>query len=244
MKNAAALAVLALVVACGPKQAPPNDNAAPAVAALAAAHASADIAPLLTDDALLIDGDARFTSSADASAELAAAPFTVTSAVDSHHDVLRAKVARGTDERMLFGALDGTRFKLLVIVPLPKDGAATGGAVVDAYQAAWNEGDAVKRGALLDTAWSDDGRYVDPTADVTGRDALVAQIDSFRGSLPGAKVDGTSAVATGDGAVHFRWNTSGLGGLVNVEGMDVGLTGADGRLTLIAGFFGALADAP
>src|SRR4051812_43260651 len=46
--------------------------------------------------------------------------------------------------------------------------------VVDAYGAAWNEPDETARRKLLEHGWAGDGIYCDPTATVTGRDALVA----------------------------------------------------------------------
>src|SRR5689334_20533143 len=44
--------------------------------------------------------------------------------------------------------------------------------VVASYGAAWNETDESARRKLLEAAWADDGVYCDPTATVTGRDAL------------------------------------------------------------------------
>ena len=65
---------------------------------------------------------------------------------------------------------------------------------VNAYGAAWLEADADARCALLDTAWSDNGTYQDPMADVAGRGALVAHIGGFHQSMPGAQILITSAV--------------------------------------------------
>jgi hypothetical protein len=237
-----AFAPFVLAVACGPQTEPPNPLAAPAIEALAAASNAGDVAPLLTEDALVIDGADRFTGKVAAAAALNGASLTVKSAVDSHHDVLRALVTRGDDELLLFGRLDDEGLlSFVVLTAQPGEGDGQGGDVVNAYQAAWNEGDVAKRTAQLEESWADDGRYVDPTADVSGRDALVEHITGFRDGLPGAAVLGTSDAVEGAGMVHFRWVTTGLAGAVNIEGMDVGLTDDDGKLTLIAGFFGALA---
>lgn len=229
-------------VACGPQTEPPNPLAAPAVEALAAASNDGDVAPLLTPDALVIDGSDRFVG-ADGSAALTGSALTITSAVDSHHDVLRALVQRGNDELILFGQLDEDGLLALVVLTTPPgEGDGTeGGDNIDAYQTAWNEGDVDTRTSLLEESWADDGRYVDPTADVSGREALVEHITGFRDGLPGAAVLGKSDVVEQAGMVHFRWVTTGLAGAVNIEGMDVGLTDDDGKLTLIAGFFGPLA---
>lgn len=239
----AAIVPFVLAVACAPESAPPNPLAAPAVEALAVAtRDGGDVAPLLSEDAIVIDGANRFAGKVDAAAALAGAGLTVTSQVDSHHDVLRALVTRGDDELVLFGQLDADGLLSFVVLTAPPgEGAGEGGDVVNAYQAAWNEGDLEKRTAQLEDSWAEDGRYVDPTADVTGREELVAHITGFRDSLPGAAVLGTSDVVEQAGMVHFRWVTTGLAGAVNIEGMDVGLVDDDGKLTLIAGFFGPFA---
>ena len=48
--------------------------------------------------------------------------------------------------------------------------------VVSAYGAAWMDVDEAERRRLLAIAWSDDGVYQDPTADVSGREALVQHL--------------------------------------------------------------------
>jgi hypothetical protein len=45
--------------------------------------------------------------------------------------------------------------------------------------AGWNETDPAARRALIDEVWSADARYIDPLADVAGRD----QIDGLIGQL-------------------------------------------------------------
>lgn len=45
--------------------------------------------------------------------------------------------------------------------------------VLLAYVAAWNEADEEKRRALLEFSWAENGIYSDPTAQVSGREALV-----------------------------------------------------------------------
>jgi hypothetical protein len=44
---------------------------------------------------------------------------------------------------------------------------------VDTYGASWNVNDADERRALLKKSWADGGIYVDPTAHMTGLEALV-----------------------------------------------------------------------
>ena len=72
---------------------------------------------------------------------------------------------------------------------------------ISAYTSAWNTADAKKRAGLLETAWADGGRYVDPQSDVTGRDQLDQHIGDFLKNTPGASLDGTSKVFESSSAV-------------------------------------------
>ncbi|MCP5366798.1 MAG: nuclear transport factor 2 family protein [Hyphomicrobiales bacterium] len=112
--------------------------------------------------------------------------------------------------------------------------------VVAAYCGAWLETDGAARRALLDRAWGDGATYQDPTADVTGRDALDAHIAGFHAHAPGARILITSAVDSHHGQLRFTWKMVGADGAVVVEGIDFGELGADGRLARIVGFFGPL----
>ena len=110
--------------------------------------------------------------------------------------------------------------------------------VVAAYGAAWNEADEAARRKLLDDAWSDDGAYCDPTATVSGRDALVAHIAGFHQQFPGARINQASGVDEHDGWLRFAWTMLGPDGATIIDGFDVGELGPDGRLLRIVGFFG------
>jgi hypothetical protein len=65
---------------------------------------------------------------------------------------------------------------------------------VAAYVQAWNEPDTAARRKLLERAWAEAATYTDPTAHVEGREALVAHIGGFQTQMPGARLNGTSAV--------------------------------------------------
>jgi hypothetical protein len=111
--------------------------------------------------------------------------------------------------------------------------------IVDAYCAAWNEGDDAKRRALLESSWADKGTYTDPTAHVEGRDALDAHIAGFTERMPGHRIDPTSWVDEHHGWFRFSWKIVGPDGATVLEGFDVGEQAADGRIARIVGFFGA-----
>jgi hypothetical protein len=108
---------------------------------------------------------------------------------------------------------------------------------VNTYGAAWNEADEDKRRALLDRSWSDDGRYMDPTAQADGRDALLAHISGFRAMMPGHTIDMTSDVDVHNNVFRFAWIMRN-GNETVLEGMDFGELADDGRIDRIVGFFG------
>ncbi len=111
---------------------------------------------------------------------------------------------------------------------------------VQAYMAAWNETDESKRRALLDKAWTDDGRYTDPMSDAPGRDALVELITGFQNQMPGAKITVTSGIDEHHGRLRFGWKMAGPDGATRMEGIDIGQIAEDGRIQSITGFFGPL----
>ena len=115
---------------------------------------------------------------------------------------------------------------------------------VTAYGESWNEPDEAKRRALLEAAWADDGAYCDPTADVTGRDALLAHIAGFREMFPGFRIEPTSAVEEHHGWARFAWSMIDASGNTSVEGFDVCELADDGRLQRIVGFFGPFPPKP
>jgi hypothetical protein len=108
------------------------------------------------------------------------------------------------------------------------------------YDKAWNLDAAEPRRALLNAIWGQNSRYVDPLADVTGPEAVDKMVGNFRLIFIGAKVSSTSGVANaGDGWVTVDWIIkSRLGGRTLFEGFDVAHLSADGKIELLAGFFG------
>lgn len=112
-------------------------------------------------------------------------------------------------------------------------------AVVRAYGAAWNEPTETVRRSLLETAWTDDGVYSDPSARAEGRDALVAHIGGFRQTMPGYRIELTSGADEHDGYLRFTWSMIGEAGEAMMDGVDFGELAQDGRLCRITGFFGA-----
>jgi hypothetical protein len=111
--------------------------------------------------------------------------------------------------------------------------------VISDYLHAWNEADPAKRKVLLERCWADDGRYVDPPTDGTGREALDAIIAGLHAQQPGARIEPTSGIDQHHDQVRFAWAFVGADGKTAIEGIDVGELAPDGRLARIVGFWGA-----
>ena len=111
--------------------------------------------------------------------------------------------------------------------------------VVRTYGAAWNEPAEPTRRSLLERAWTDDGVYSDPLGRAEGREALVAHIATFHSTMPGHRIELTSAPDEHDGYLRFTWSMTDGEGTQLMEGIDFGELGPDGRLRRITGFFGA-----
>ncbi|MCP1762432.1 nuclear transport factor 2 family protein [Bradyrhizobium japonicum] len=100
---------------------------------------------------------------------------------------------------------------------------------VRAYGAAWLEVDEAERRRLLQSAWSEDGIYQDPTANVVGREALIRHIADFHKRLPGTTIIFASGVDHHHGKFHFLGKMIGPDRQVTVEGRDFGEFDVDGR---------------
>ena len=105
------------------------------------------------------------------------------------------------------------------------------------YAAAWQETDANKRLELLTQCFAENGRYVDPTADVSGRKELCAHIGNVLKDANG-RVDITSGPTSHHDVVHFTWHMVAPDGSVMVAGHDFVHLDAQGKIAHLAGFFG------
>lgn len=110
------------------------------------------------------------------------------------------------------------------------------------YFKAWNEPDAVKREAILNPSWAENGTYTDPSADVAGRDALVAHIEGF---LTGPQTKTFSIVQASEIDFHhrsfrFAWEMQDASGKTLTPGIDYGEFNDEGQITKIVGFFGPM----
>jgi hypothetical protein len=110
--------------------------------------------------------------------------------------------------------------------------------IAEQYIAAWNETDDTRRNALLTQCWADNGVYVDPNVEVTGREALSRRIKEVQGGRPGAYLEFMSGTDAHHNVLRFLWRLVRADGTAGDISIDIGETGPDGRLTKIIGFFG------
>ena len=107
--------------------------------------------------------------------------------------------------------------------------------LADRYIAVWNETDPAARRKMIDELYTEDAAYVDPLADVRGRDAVDAVIAAVQEQFPGlvfrlgGPVDGHHDLA------RFTWHLGPKGGEALVIGFDVMIV-ADGRIRNVHGF--------
>jgi len=109
--------------------------------------------------------------------------------------------------------------------------------LVDAYVASWNESDAAVRTRLVEQAWAEQGRYLDPLLDLTGHEALATLAPVLEQHYPGHRIGRTGDVDQHHNVFRFTWELTGPDGAVVIAGVDVGVLADDGRMSAIAGFF-------
>ncbi|KQC38421.1 MULTISPECIES: nuclear transport factor 2 family protein [unclassified Frankia] len=108
---------------------------------------------------------------------------------------------------------------------------------VERYFAAWNATEPDRIAAAVSAAWTPDGGYTDPTAEVVGRDRIAELIAGVHRQFPGFTF---RPVGTADGhhdVVRFGWElVSPADGSAPVAGFDVLTLAEDGRIRAVSGF--------
>jgi hypothetical protein len=111
--------------------------------------------------------------------------------------------------------------------------------LVQSYLDTWNETDADARRAAVASVWADDARYVDPLADVAGRNEIADLIGAVQEQVPGhvfQLLDDLSVDAHHN-VMRFSWElVPASGGEPLAIGFDVAVTDDDGRIASVLGF--------
>ena len=108
--------------------------------------------------------------------------------------------------------------------------------LAEQYIAAWNETDPSARRALIDEIWSADGRYLDPLAQVEGRDQIDAVIAAAQAQFAGLTFRLAGPVDAHHDQARFTWNLGAVPGEPLVVGFDVAELDSDGRIQQVLGF--------
>ncbi|MDP9846686.1 nuclear transport factor 2 family protein [Streptosporangium lutulentum] len=108
--------------------------------------------------------------------------------------------------------------------------------LVERYLATWNITDAAERRAEIEAVWAEDARYVDPLADVAGRDMIDATIGAVQQQFPGLVFTLGGDVDAHHNLARFTWNLGPEGGEAIVVGFDVAVLTEDGRIQTVHGF--------
>lgn len=130
------------------------------------------------------------------------------------------------------------RLAQLVAFELAPPAINTPSAPLQAYLDAWNEHEEATRLALLETAWAENGRYVDPTADATGREGLSQVIAAFQTQFADVTLVLGSGIETHGNWLRWRWEIRGADDALLLDGTDVALVEDSGKVLRIVGFFG------
>ena len=118
-------------------------------------------------------------------------------------------------------------------------------AIVARLADAWHEHDSVKRRAILDEVWAEDGEYHDPYGgDANGRDAL-NEIMGF-GVAPGQYIELRSWDESDmqQGSIRMAWRHCCPSGISLLEGVDLLTLGSDGRIGRDISFWSRFVEEP
>ncbi|TGB03052.1 nuclear transport factor 2 family protein [Streptomyces sp. MZ04] len=109
------------------------------------------------------------------------------------------------------------------------------------YFEAWNAESAEDIAKAVAAAWTEDGSYTDPLADVSGHAAVAAVIAGAHEQFPGFEFRQTGAVDGHHHIARFGWElVSVADGSAPVAGFDVIALADDGRIRTVHGFLDRL----
>ncbi|MFE6891916.1 nuclear transport factor 2 family protein [Streptomyces sp. NPDC057694] len=105
------------------------------------------------------------------------------------------------------------------------------------YFDAWNARTPEDRAKAVAVAWTEDGSYTDPLAEVTGHDGIAAVIGGAHEQFPGFFFRPLGAVDGHHRLARFGWElVSEQDGAAPVAGFDVVELDDDGRIRAVHGF--------
>ncbi|OIJ98388.1 nuclear transport factor 2 family protein [Streptomyces colonosanans] len=110
-------------------------------------------------------------------------------------------------------------------------------SAVARYLEAWNAGDPETLTKAVAAAWTADGSYTDPLADVSGHEQIAAVITGAQAQFPGFSFRLSGTVDGHHDIARFTWElVSAADGSAPVAGFDVIKLDDDGRIRTVHGF--------
>ncbi|MFI9756854.1 nuclear transport factor 2 family protein [Streptomyces sp. NPDC051963] len=116
-------------------------------------------------------------------------------------------------------------------------------SAVARYFEAWNASEPEELAKSVAAAWTVDGSYTDPLADVSGHEQITAVIAAAHEQFPGFAFRPAGPVDGHHDTARFSWElvsdsggTPSGGGSAPVAGFDVITLDADGRIRSVLGF--------
>jgi ketosteroid isomerase-like protein len=108
---------------------------------------------------------------------------------------------------------------------------------VTRYFAAWNAGGEQEIRSAVAAAFTEDGTYTDPLADVAGHDGIIATITGAQAQFPGFEFRLSGTPDAHHDVVRFAWAlVSRADGSAPAAGFDVITLADDGRIRTVTGF--------
>jgi SnoaL-like protein len=108
--------------------------------------------------------------------------------------------------------------------------------LVERYLAVWNTTDEAERRKAIERVFAEDVRYVDPLAEVEGREALNGLIGAVHQQFPGLVFSSGGPVDAHHSQGRFTWHLGEPGGEAVVIGFDVASLDEGGRIREVLGF--------
>ncbi|MEM9132221.1 MAG: nuclear transport factor 2 family protein [Actinomycetota bacterium] len=111
--------------------------------------------------------------------------------------------------------------------------------LIDDYFACWNATDAADRAAAVARTWTEEATSTDPANAVAGHDELTAMFAASQEAFPGHRFRQVGGADSHHQLLRWGWEMLDADGARVLDGIDVAIVADDGRLSALAGFFGA-----
>ncbi|MFH8568543.1 nuclear transport factor 2 family protein [Streptomyces sp. NPDC017993] len=119
----------------------------------------------------------------------------------------------------------------------PSPGSQVYADAVARYFEAWNAAGQEALGKAVAGAFTEEGRYTDPLADVTGHEGIAAVITGAHAQFPGWVFRPLGDVEGHHDIARFGWElVNAADGTAPVAGFDVVRLAEDGRISAVLGF--------